>query len=379
MHINILWIRIQKLGQDPFFEVNRGCEAIENGFNECFNSVIVNVRHKPLLTMLKDIRVIVIERMNKMKEISRKWYPGVCPNIKKRLEWLKEQKRSGSEGFTVDEGKRTCSCMMWQLSGIPCVHATKSMYSSVLQPKPRKMPGMPRKKRIRSMGEGGSSTRVSKVGGQANCSNCNKPRHNKASCTEPVVEQTPKPKGVVGRPRNKQSVDDLEDVDVVQRGSVRDEGDGGSKGGARGSRGRGGATRSRGGATRSRGGASVSREVIGGFSGGSSMSDYASGSTGTRAGGSAGASGSRGRGASGSGGAMGQEVEVLVGLKGNMCQLLKHKKDKVRRRLRLLDLLNGLDCKMNQSRHKMNHNRVIMNPCRHKMKTRWSRHKNKLR
>ncbi|GKD70504.1 hypothetical protein Tco_1324594 [Tanacetum coccineum] len=123
-----------------FFKVNKGSEAIENGFSECFNSVIVNVRHKPLLTMLEAIRVIVLERMNKMKEIKRKWNPRACPNIKKRLEWLKEQQRfwhvipaggnlfevrSGSEGFTVDEGKRTCSYRMWQLSGIPCVHATK--------------------------------------------------------------------------------------------------------------------------------------------------------------------------------------------------------------------------------------------------------------
>nr|GEY31108.1 pentatricopeptide repeat-containing protein [Tanacetum cinerariifolium] len=99
--------------------------------------------------------------------------------------------RSGSEGFTVDEGKRTCSCKMWQLSGLPCVHATK----------------------------------------------------------EPVVEQTPKPKGVVGRPRKKQPVDDFEEVDVVQRGPVRDEGRGtGGSGGASGSRGRG-ATGSRGGAS----------------------------------------------------------------------------------------------------------------------------------
>ncbi|GJR52372.1 multidrug resistance-associated protein 5, partial [Tanacetum coccineum] len=123
-----------------FFEVDRGCEAIENGFSECFNSVIVNVRHKPLLTMLEAIRVIVLERMNIMKENSRKWNPGVCPNIKKILERLKEQQRfwhvipasgnlfevrSESEGFTFDEGKRTYSCRMWQLSGIPCVHATK--------------------------------------------------------------------------------------------------------------------------------------------------------------------------------------------------------------------------------------------------------------
>ncbi|GKE45767.1 multidrug resistance-associated protein 5 [Tanacetum coccineum] len=287
-----------------FFEVDRGCEAIENGFSECFNSVIVNVRHKPLLTMLEAIRVIVLERMNKMREISRKWNPGVCPYIKKRLEWLKEQQRfwhvipaggnlfevrPGSERFTVDEGKRTCSCGMWQLSGMPCVHATKviflinrvpesyvpfwfeidmyfmayhnyvkpipgmnflpdhSMYFTVLPPKPRKMSGRPRKKRIRAIGEGGSSTRVSKVGSQASCSNCKKHRHNKASCKEPIVEQTPKPKGVPSRPRKKQSVVDVEDVDVVLRGPVMGENVGGSRGGASGSRGRGGAGVSRGG------------------------------------------------------------------------------------------------------------------------------------
>ncbi|GJY11522.1 hypothetical protein Tco_0379707 [Tanacetum coccineum] len=131
---------------------------------------------------------------------------------------------------------------MWQLSGLPCVHATKviflinkvpksyvpawfetdmyfvayhnyvkpvlgmnfwpdqSMYSTVLPPKPRKIPGRPRKKRIRAIGVGDSSTRVSK------------------------------------------------------RGLVRDEGASRTRGGAIGSRGRGG----RGGASGSRGGASGS-------------------------------------------------------------------------------------------------------------------------
>nr|GEU48036.1 damaged DNA binding 2 [Tanacetum cinerariifolium] len=60
-----------------------------------------------------------------------------------RLEWLKEQQRfwhvlsaggnlfkvrSRSEGFTVDEGKRTCTCRMWRLSGLPCVYATKVIF-----------------------------------------------------------------------------------------------------------------------------------------------------------------------------------------------------------------------------------------------------------
>nr|GEU84129.1 multidrug resistance-associated protein 5 [Tanacetum cinerariifolium] len=130
-------------------------------------------RHKTLLTMLEAIRVVVLERMNKMRKISRKWNLDVCLNIKKRLEWLKEQQR-------------------------------------------------PKKKIIRVIGEGGSSTRVFKVGSQRSCSNYKQPRYNKSSCKEHVVEQTPKPKGVPGKPRKKQSVDDLEDVDV-HRGLVRDQ------------------------------------------------------------------------------------------------------------------------------------------------------------
>nr|GEU34513.1 hypothetical protein [Tanacetum cinerariifolium] len=78
-------------------------------------------RHKPLLTMLEAIRVIVLERMNKIREISRKWNPRhVIPAGGNLFEV-----RSGSEGFTVDEGKRTCSYRMWLLLRIPCVHATK--------------------------------------------------------------------------------------------------------------------------------------------------------------------------------------------------------------------------------------------------------------
>ncbi|GKG06008.1 hypothetical protein Tco_0326094 [Tanacetum coccineum] len=121
------------------------------------------------------------------------------------------------------------------------------------------MSDKPRKKRIRAICEGGSSTRVSKVGSQASCSNCKKPEYNKASCTELLVEQTLKPKEVPGRPRKKQSIGDVEDVDVVLRGLVRGENVGGSRGGASGSRGRGCAGVSRGGDGGSRGGASGSR------------------------------------------------------------------------------------------------------------------------
>ncbi|GJU63205.1 hypothetical protein Tco_1245040 [Tanacetum coccineum] len=61
-------------------------ETSENGFSECFYSVILSVRNKPLITMLEAMRVIILERMNTMREINRKWNLGVCPNIKNNLE-----------------------------------------------------------------------------------------------------------------------------------------------------------------------------------------------------------------------------------------------------------------------------------------------------
>ncbi|GJX66193.1 hypothetical protein Tco_0300536 [Tanacetum coccineum] len=256
------------------FEVDRGCEAIDNGFSECFNSVSVNVRHKPLLTMLEAIRVLVLERMNKMREISRKWNPGVCPNIKKRLEWLKKQQR------------------MWQLSGLPCVQAIKVIFLINRVPESYVPAWFETDMYFVAYHNYVNQSLVV-------VSN-SKYTYNKSSCNEPVVEQTPKPKGVPGRPRKNQSVDDLDDVDVVLRGQVRDEMASGSRGGATGSRGRGGATMSRGDASGSRGGASVLRGVVGGSRGGFSVSGGASGSRDRGAGVSGGASGSRGRGAGGS-------------------------------------------------------------------------------
>ncbi|GKB71862.1 pentatricopeptide repeat-containing protein [Tanacetum coccineum] len=241
-----------------FFEVDRGCEAVENGFSECFNSVLVSVRNKPLLTMLEAIRVIVIERMNTMRKISATWTDDICPSILKRIDLMKNhtrfwhvihtggesfEVRSGSDALKVDLSTRTCSCRMWQLSGLPCVHAIsaifkinkmpeeyvpnwfrkhfyyatyhnylspvggidfwpdQSQFSKVLPPKPRVMPGRPRKKRIRASHEGGSRTRVSKVGGQVTCQNCFQVGHNKKGCKASSVQKPVMEKKKAGRPR----------------------------------------------------------------------------------------------------------------------------------------------------------------------------------
>lgn len=76
-----------------FFEVNRGCEAVENGFSECFNAVIVALRNKPIITMLEAIRELVMEKMDIMRKLSAKWEGPICPTIQKKLEWCKDQHR----------------------------------------------------------------------------------------------------------------------------------------------------------------------------------------------------------------------------------------------------------------------------------------------
>ena len=85
----------------------------------------------------------------------------------------------------------------------------QSQYSTVLPPKLKKMPGRPRKKRIRAKGEGGSGTRVSKVGTIITCGNCLQQGHNKKGCKFPTAPKPPKVIKKAGRPRKDGSASDV--------------------------------------------------------------------------------------------------------------------------------------------------------------------------
>ncbi|CAI9290959.1 unnamed protein product [Lactuca saligna] len=50
-----------------FFELDRCCDAMENGISESFNAAIVEARKKPIISMLEEVRVYVMERMYKQK------------------------------------------------------------------------------------------------------------------------------------------------------------------------------------------------------------------------------------------------------------------------------------------------------------------------
>lgn len=76
-----------------FLQTGRSCDAVENGISECFNAVLVDARRKPIINMLEDIRVYMMERMQKMREKSEIWIDGLCPNIRKKVEAIKDNHR----------------------------------------------------------------------------------------------------------------------------------------------------------------------------------------------------------------------------------------------------------------------------------------------
>nr|GEU38645.1 hypothetical protein [Tanacetum cinerariifolium] len=160
-----------KTWSKTYFNEGMCCKAVKNGFCECFNSVLVSVRHKPIITMLESMRVIIMERMNSMIHLMENGMVKYV-RIKKILELEKDQQRfwhvipfsgnlfevrKGSEAFRVDEPKRTCSCRMWQLSGflychaIACIFRLNRMVEGYV---PQCfMKDRPKKKRIRALHE----------------------------------------------------------------------------------------------------------------------------------------------------------------------------------------------------------------------------------
>ncbi|XP_023736778.1 uncharacterized protein LOC111884692 [Lactuca sativa] len=132
-----------------YFCQDRACETFENGVSESFNAMIVDARKRPLLTMLEMIRLSVMERVSFMYNLQQTWEPPICPAIIKKLETFGEHYRSWSvipsgggifearstyESYCVDLQSWYCSCRLWELSGIPCVHAIAAMFYNQQNP-----------------------------------------------------------------------------------------------------------------------------------------------------------------------------------------------------------------------------------------------------
>ncbi|XP_058749010.1 uncharacterized protein LOC131621966 [Vicia villosa] len=232
-----------KFWSRSYFRTTNKCDDVLNNMSESFNSVILDSKGKPLVTMLEEIRTYLVERWakNRMRfqDVSGN---EILPNIRKKLEitsnftnmWLVRMENehifevrhleNPAETFSVNLKDLRCSCRRWELTGLPCVHAMASMksrnfkvddyipdyyrvstyktvykhvlypvngsnlwvrtpYPDVQPPKYRKMPGRPKKLRNLEQGEiDGSDKKMRMTGFIIKCSRCKKVVHNKLTC-----------------------------------------------------------------------------------------------------------------------------------------------------------------------------------------------------
>ncbi|KAL0427803.1 UNVERIFIED_CONTAM: hypothetical protein Slati_2955100 [Sesamum latifolium] len=118
------------------FNEHPKCDILLNNVCESFNANIMDARDKPILTMLEWIKEYLMKRLQENRDrATRKWKGILCPKIKKLVQKhvdkigdcipIKSNDRhyqiscyDGSQ-FSVDLEQRTCTCRIWQLSGIP--------------------------------------------------------------------------------------------------------------------------------------------------------------------------------------------------------------------------------------------------------------------
>lgn len=127
-----------KVWSKAHFATHSKCDSTDNNISECFNSWILKSRYMPLLEMLTEIHDMLMERLHRKRDAMRSIDCVVLPRIRKQLdqsvfescEWRvlwdgreNFQVKWRGIGFCVNLEERTCSCRVWELTGIPCSHA----------------------------------------------------------------------------------------------------------------------------------------------------------------------------------------------------------------------------------------------------------------
>nr|GEY37309.1 hypothetical protein CTI12_AA091940 [Tanacetum cinerariifolium] len=124
-----------------YFVMYRCSATFENGISKSFNSRIVGDRGKPIISMLEDIRVYIMQRIFCMNKLAFDNKDLIKPSVRRQMKYNKSiqsyrevKVRKGDQAFGVNLHQMKCVYSMWQLSGIPCVYAWLGGPSSSMQP-----------------------------------------------------------------------------------------------------------------------------------------------------------------------------------------------------------------------------------------------------
>ena len=125
-------------------------DLVVNNISEVFNKMILDVRAKPIRTMVDGIRTKLLVKFNanRTKTETAKWQ--ICPTYAEKLEEAKHHSRfcqsikAGPDLFQVTSGEstdavnlllHTCGCRKWDMCGVPCNHGVSAINKAKLQPK----------------------------------------------------------------------------------------------------------------------------------------------------------------------------------------------------------------------------------------------------
>ncbi|XP_038721181.1 uncharacterized protein LOC120013448 [Tripterygium wilfordii] len=218
-------------------------DMLLNNISESYNGSILKHRGKPIITFLEELRKDAMKRIVKLRKdmLDSNSNSPLVPNVAKRIVklvdlsgrweviWSGDNAHSlfevtcRPEKYVVHIVERTCSCRVWDLTGIPCCHAiaalryighpiveyvshyyTKETYlrgyshfvhplndmnmypnthaEAVLPPPPRKKMGRPQVKRRREAGESQDPSRLRRAYPVIKCGKCGQPGHNRRGC-----------------------------------------------------------------------------------------------------------------------------------------------------------------------------------------------------
>ncbi|XP_057791287.1 uncharacterized protein LOC131008423 [Salvia miltiorrhiza] len=170
-----------------FISTNPKSDSVDNNISECFNGYILNVRGKHVIHMLEEIRSSLMVRQNKCS--CREWDLTEIP-CKHAIAAIRYMERDPTDFISSYYTVETyLSSYEFGIKPIVGMKMWPEVEGGVVKPPPKaKMPGRPKKKRVRVPHE--KDGRMSKHGVVISCSNCKQQGHNKRKCTATPVEES---------------------------------------------------------------------------------------------------------------------------------------------------------------------------------------------
>ena len=133
------------------YAMDHNCKTdlVVNNISEVFNKMILDVRAKPIRTMIDGIRTKLMVKFNnnRTKTLTARW--DICPTYAELLEEAKRYSRycqalmagphlyqvsSGENTYSVNLVTRTCGCRKWDMTAVPCNHAISAINKAKLRP-----------------------------------------------------------------------------------------------------------------------------------------------------------------------------------------------------------------------------------------------------